>query len=175
MKHILSIFCLLFCLTVKAQYSVSSPDMKVWVTLKTKTTRNLDTKMTHPTKMKVDVSVKGKTVIEGQEIGLTILSHGHRYSFGKANVTAANVSPEPLTITTENDGELAALGDKCKRLLINTDRGIVLEVLVFDAGIARDCSAIYDGIGPHVGGRGHIRLTAHEAAPVCMLAVTARI
>lgn len=136
MKHILSIFCLLFCLTVKAQYSVSSPDMKVWVTLKTKTTRNLDTKMTHPTKMKVDVSVKGKTVIEGQEIGLTILSHGHRYSFGKANVTAANVSPEPLTITTENDGELAALGDKCKRLLINTDRGIVLEVLVFDAGIA---------------------------------------
>lgn len=135
MKKIALLFvCLCLPLMVNAQYSVSSPDMKVWVSLNVLKERNFDTKLMIAKRMKMTVSVNGEKVLKNKEIGLTVYSHGHRYSFGKLNMIRSTKST--VSVTEENDGQLARLGNQCNYMVLEAEKGILLEVMVFNKGVA---------------------------------------
>ena len=134
MKFAFFLLFLLISFVAKAQYSVSSPDMTAWVALNIVKERNLDTKLLRAKKIKMTVSVNGKRVLKNQEIGLEVFSHGHRYSFGKSNMTHCTKST--VAVTEENDGSIAQLGNTCNYMLLESEKGILLEVMVFNTGVA---------------------------------------
>lgn len=136
-RCVLSFICLWCFLLANAQYLVTSPDTKVRVSLRPKQTRNLDTKMMHPNGIRMDVTVNGKKVIENKEVDVVVYTHGRRRSFGKASMMEASVE-KSMTVaqTAGDDGRLSLLGDSFNRLLLRTDAGIVLEVMVSNTGVA---------------------------------------
>ena len=135
MKNIILLLLCLFCsMSSKAQFSVSSPDGRVWVSFKAVKERNLDTKLLRAKRMKMTVTANGKAVLENQEIGLVVYSHGHRYSFGKADMVRSTTST--VSVAEENDGPLAQLGTTCNYMVLESDKGIALELMVFNTGVA---------------------------------------
>lgn len=98
--------------------------------------RNLDTKLLRAKRMKMSIKVEGKTVLKNREIGLIVYSHGHRYSFGKADIVNSTSTISPILIDADGDVRLAELGNRCNRLVIQSAAGIMLEILVFDEGVA---------------------------------------
>ena len=135
-KHVLCLLFLCCTLAAKAQYSAFSPDMKVLVSLNVVKERNLDTKLMRATRMKINVTVNGKKVLKNKEIGLVVKSHGRRYSFGKSDISSSQATTVPTPLAAEEDARLALLGLQCNRLTLQSTAGIMLEVLVFNTGVA---------------------------------------
>ena len=84
-KYVLFLFCLMLSFLAKAQYSIPSPDMSAWVRLDADKKHGIRSKIMRPYVMRMSVTVKGKKMIRNREIGLEILSHGRRSSFGKSD------------------------------------------------------------------------------------------
>lgn len=135
-KYALLFICFLLHVVVKAQYSVSSPDMTVRVRLNTEWKRNLDTKRRLPKSMKMSITVGGRTVLRNKEIGLEVLSDGHRYSFGKSDMKVFNSANNPIPLAGADDAHLSALGSVCNSLILQSSAGIELEVRAFNHGVA---------------------------------------
>ncbi len=135
-KMALLFICLLLPIVAEAQYSVSSPDMAVRVRLNTEWKRNLDTKRRRPNGMKMSVSLGGRIVLRNKEIGLEVLSDGHRYSFGKSEMKVLPPATNSLSQAGADDARLAALGSSYNRLILQSSTGIELEVRVFNHGVA---------------------------------------
>lgn len=135
-KFALLFICLLLPVVTKAQYSVSSPDMAVGVRLNTEWKRNLDTKRRRPDGMKMSVSIGGQMLLRNKEIGLEVLSDGHRYSFGKSEMKVLSPAANPVSLAGADDARLAALGSSYNRLILHSSTGIELEVRVFNHGVA---------------------------------------
>ena len=135
-KTTLLFFLLLLPLMVQAQYDVTSPDGRIRVRLETVRRRNIKTKLLIKQRMLMNISVDGKRVLHRQEIGLDIKSHGQRYSFGKSDIIKYDVTETPAPFDDIGDSRLTQLGDTCKHMLLQTSTGIILEVIVFDQGVA---------------------------------------
>ena len=135
-KRVLLLLFLCCSIAAKAQYSAFSPDRKTVVSLNMVKERNLDTKLLRAKRMKMSITADGKTILKNREIGLIVYSHGHRYSFGKADIVNSTSTISPIHLDADSDVRLAELGNRCNRLVIQSAAGIMLEILVFDEGVA---------------------------------------
>ncbi len=137
MKHyILFLFCLIVPSLVQAQYSVSSPDMSVWVNLKTDKSRGFNSKILVPRRLEMSISVKGKSIIHNREIGLEVYSHGRKSSFGKADMVSCDYTTKTFSSMDEETFAKAGLRGKCYGMVLQSVSSIVLEVAVFNNGVA---------------------------------------
>ena len=136
MRKIVSLFILILCAcTCMAQYSVESPDRTVRVSLESNRGRKGMSKFFVPLKMKMKVSTTGKMLVN-REIGLTVKSHGHRYEFGKSNVLRVNKGTRQLDHPDTRDAALADMEGRYNTLTMMTESGIILEVRVYNNGVA---------------------------------------
>lgn len=135
-KSIISLFLLLFPLLVQAQYNVLSPDGRVRVSLQSAFVRKYNSKMLRKERMVMDVSVEGKRIVRRKEISMTVKSLGHRHSFGRADVTTYEAATKTLATFDEMDSCLTELGNRYNRAVLHTSAGILLEIRVFDEGVA---------------------------------------
>ena len=102
--------------------------------------RNLDTKLLRAKRMKMSITADGKTILKNREIGLIIYSHGHRYSFGKADIVNSTSTISPIHLDADSDVRLAELGNRCNRLVIQSAAGIMLEILAETSSSFTFCS-----------------------------------
>ncbi len=135
-KYSLLLLCMLISIASMAQYSVSSPNKKTQVKLNTMTRVEINTRSLIPYRMNLDLTSDGVSLIRKKEIGLEIMSHGKRYSFGKSPMRAYHVSPSPEYVKDTDDERFIMLGEKYSRLTLETETGIVLEMLVFNEAVA---------------------------------------
>ena len=137
MKHFLFTIIALMCLSqsVHAQYRVSSPDGTIKVELSTHHEQKWIRKFLKPTYMSISVSSYGRPIID-DEIGVDVKWRGHRYSFGKIDVDLRQ-NEEGLRESTENrDGALQDFSETYNRLQLGVKPGIILEVRVYNEGVA---------------------------------------
>lgn len=135
-KTFLFLLLLLFPLLMQAQYNVMSPDSRIRVSLQSVWVRKYNSKMMRKERMYMDVSVEGRRVVRRKEISMTVKSHGHRHSFGKADVTAYDAAPRTLATFDATDSCLTSIGNRYNRAVLHTSAGILLEIRVFNEGVA---------------------------------------
>lgn len=134
-KYILLLLCLTFPIILRAQYSVSSPDKRVWVSLKTKWRRNLDTKMVSADGIRMQVTHDGHSLVKDKEVGLVVKSEGHRYSFAKSDIDDFTITKEPSYQSGDFDVRYLGLQGKYNRMTLRSVTGITLDILVFNNGV----------------------------------------
>ncbi|MBQ8675288.1 MAG: glycoside hydrolase family 97 N-terminal domain-containing protein [Bacteroidaceae bacterium] len=137
MRQALTTIIALMCIvqSVHAQYKVSSPDGNVRVELDTHREQKWIRKMWIPAYMSIRVSDYGRIVVD-REIGVDVKWRGHRYSFGKIDVDIRQ-SEEGLTESVETrDAALQSFGETYNRLQLGVKPGIILEVRVYNEGVA---------------------------------------
>ncbi len=136
MKKIVSLFVLILCAcTCMAQYYVESPNQELRVTLQSNRGRKGASKFLVPTKMTMKVSCEGKTLVN-KEIGITVKSKGRRYAFGKSNIIHTNKEKQLLDHPDTKDTLLSDLTGRYNSLLMGVDKGMMLEVRVYNDGVA---------------------------------------
>lgn len=136
MKKLLIIIALVLQTSIcVAQYAVYSPNGELSVSLNTNKSRKGASKFLIPTKMTMKVSKEAKTLSDA-EIGLTVKSKGRRYAFGKANIIRTNKGERMLDHPETRDTLLSNLTGRYNVLYMATDNGMMLEVRVYDDGVA---------------------------------------
>ena len=137
MKHcFFFLLCLMIPLCANAQYSVSSPNMSATVDFKTDRRAGVRSKFLRSEKVRMTVMANGKLYFHSREIGLEILSHGRRASFGKSDMisgtnTTITISADDLEVLNK-----AGLKGRYRGLVLESVAGILLEVVVFNNGMA---------------------------------------
>ncbi len=136
MKKIVSLFVLILCAcTCMAQYHVESPNGEIRVNFQSNKGRKGASKFFVPTKMTMTVSGGGKRLVRN-EIGLTVKSKGHRYMFGKSEIIRANKGENLVEQPDMRDTLLADFSGRYNTLLLATEKGMLLEVRVYNDGVA---------------------------------------
>lgn len=136
MKKIISIFILILsACTCMAQYHVESSNGEIRVDLQSNKGRKGASKFLVPTKMMMKVSCEDKQVVSN-EIGLTVKSEGRRYAFGKSDIIRANKGENMVEHPDMQDTLLADFSGRYNTLLLATDKGMLLEVRVYNDGVA---------------------------------------
>ncbi len=131
MKRAIFSILLILCFSAGwAQYFVSSPDGSYRVSLNTNRSRKGASRFFVPTRMMMQVSEGFRNVLLSEEIGLTVKSHGKRFAFGKSyikqHVSDSGYSQEPID----------ELSGKYNSLELESEVGIILELKVYNTGIA---------------------------------------
>ncbi|MBO4665012.1 MAG: glycoside hydrolase family 97 N-terminal domain-containing protein [Bacteroidaceae bacterium] len=135
-KYVLLLLCVCSPFIANAQYTVSSPDNNVNVSINMVRRRNVNTKMMVADGMRINVTADGKTVVKNREVGLELYSGGKRMSFGKADVATSRTTSVPVRLAGEDYDVLSILGDRYNSLILESVTGAVLEIRVFDDGVA---------------------------------------
>ena len=135
-KYVLFLFCLMLSFLAKAQYSIPSPDMSAWVRLDADKKHGIRSKIMRPYVMRMSVTVKGKKMIRNREIGLEILSHGRRSSFGKSDMVNSYHTTQTISADDLNVLKNAGLQGRHYGLVLESVAGIILEIVVFNNGMA---------------------------------------
>lgn len=146
MKKIISIiFLILNAGLCTAQYLIQSPNEKLRVTLHSNRARKGASKFLVPKKMEMMVFNEHQ-ILAGKEIGITVKADGHRYSFGKSEIAHANKGTREVDDPKTADPLLADLKGRYNSLTLGTKSGIVLELRVYNNGVAyRFRVSGYDG------------------------------
>ena len=129
------LFLLLNASMCWAQFLIQSPNENVRVTLHSNRARKGASKFLVPTKMTMKV-FNQRQMLTDKEIGLTVKSDGHRYAFGKLNITKANNAERQVDHPDTKDPMLANLEGRYNSMMLGTDEGIVLEVRAYNNGVA---------------------------------------
>lgn len=127
---------MVFSFGAKAQYSVSSPDMTAWVNLKTDKRRGFNSKVLRPKKVRIDIAVKGKSIVHNREIGLVVFSDGKRSSFGKSDMVDCSYTTKTISDKDEKEFSDAGLQGKYYGMVLQSTANIILEIVVFNNGMA---------------------------------------
>lgn len=137
MKQILTAIIALMCIVpgVHAQYKVNSPDGSIRVELNTNRDRKGLRKFVVPTLMAIRVYDEGRMIID-HEIGVDIKLHGKRYSFGKIDVDRLQADDDLHESVETRDAALGSFSDTYNRIQLGVKPGIILEVRVYDEGVA---------------------------------------
>ena len=130
------LFCLFLTSVIKAQYSVSSPNESAQVNIRIEKAQRFRSKFMRPYRTRMNVSVDGKGLVRNREIGMTVLSHGRRKSFGKSELVDVQRTTSTITGKDRSDLALAGLEGRCNGLVMLSASGIMLEVVVFNQGMA---------------------------------------
>ena len=145
MKKVILILLLMLSIpTCRAQFDVSSPNETVHVFLTSNRERKGASRYFVPTYMNmriafdIDEMINEKTKLKtrtritalSKEIGLTVKSKGHRYAFGKADLS------KYYTLSGTLEEPIADLKGDFNSAVLVTDVGITLEILVFNDGMA---------------------------------------
>lgn len=146
MKKIISIlFLILSAGLCSAQYLIQSPNEKLRVTLHSNRARKGASKFLVPTKMEMKVFNEHQ-ILADKEIGITVKADGHRYSFGKSEIARLNNAVREVDDPKTADPLLADLKGRYNSLMLGTKSGIVLELRVYNNGVAyRFRVSGYDG------------------------------
>ena len=135
-KSLIILFCLFLTTLTKAQYSVSSPNESAQVYIHTEKAKRFRSKFMLPFKKRMSVNVNGRMLIRDREIGMTVLSHGRRKSFGKFDLVDVQRTTSTISSKDRSDLALAGLEGRCNGLVMLSASGIMLEVVVFNKGMA---------------------------------------
>lgn len=136
MRKFISLFVLILCAcTCMAQYYVESPNKELRVTLHSNKGRKGASKFFVPLKMTMKVFSESEVLVD-REIGLTVKSKGHRYAFGKSNIMRVNKMARQVDHPDAQDAGLADMSGRYNNLILATDNGIMLEVRVYNNGVA---------------------------------------
>lgn len=136
MKKVVSILLLVLHASLcAAQFLVQSPDENLKVTLHSQRGKKAFSKFRVPKKMTMKV-FNERRVLTDKEIGLTVKSQGHRYAFGKAEILHADKVKDVLDHPRTRDAQLADLEGRYNSITLSTDKGITLEVRVYNNGVA---------------------------------------
>ena len=135
-KNLLILFCLFLTTMTKAQHSVSSPNESAQVYIHTEKAKRFRSKFMLPFKKRMSVNVNGRMLIRDREIGMTVLSHGRRKSFGKFDLVDVQRTTSTISSKDRSDLALAGLEGRCNGLVMLSASGIMLEVVVFNKGMA---------------------------------------
>ena len=135
-KYVLLLLCLLSSFVAKAQYAVSSPDDNSHVQIKSTRKRTYRSKFTRPSGLFIDIQAKGKRVVRNREIGLDLYSHGRRYPLRKSQLKVTYFANAALAAADRDTLYKAGLQGRCKGMLLESEKGVFIEVVVFNNGMA---------------------------------------
>ena len=137
MKQFLTAIIALMCMVhaAHAQYRVKSPDGIIQVKIDAHRDFKGLRKFIVPTYTTIQVTEGDRQIVYG-EIGTDVKWHGHRYSFGKIDIDRMQTDTDLKESTDTRDGALRPFGDTYNRLQLGVKPGIILEVRVYNEGVA---------------------------------------
>ena len=130
------LLCLMIPLCAKAQYSVSSPNMLAKVDFTTDRRTGLRSKFLRSEKVRITVIANGELYFHSREIGLEIYAHGRRASFGKSDIISGTNTTKTISADDLEVLKKAGLKGRYRGLVLESVAGILLEVVVFNNGMA---------------------------------------
>lgn len=141
MRRILLFMLIAFAAAAaRAQYSVSSPNEQVRVEVSTKWRKIGKFRLSG--KKMVDIWYDGKRVVRNREIGLAVKTEGRRCYFGRDLITDVDIKQRMKEDEAERDERLNDLKGAFNRLVLRTEKGMMLEIRAYNNGVAYRFAAI---------------------------------